>query len=57
MPLCADRLARYSVSDGKLAEFYANIREHFGYGDIHTGSIVTNSCEREVKAVLLLNKL
>ena len=55
--MCVCYSSKYSVSDGKLAEFYANIREHFGYGDIHTGSIVTNSCEREVKAVLLLNKL
>ena len=47
----------YPVSDSGLAGFFTNVREHFGYGDIRTGSIVTNSCEREVKAVLLLNKL
>lgn len=49
--------SEHPVSDAALAGFYANVREHFGYGDIRTGSIVTNSCEREVKAVLLLNKL
>lgn len=55
--VCVCHSSEHPVSDAALAGFYANVREHFGYGDIRTGSIVTNSCEREVKAVLLLNKL
>ena len=35
----------------------SDVREHFGYGDIRTGTIVSHSDEREVKAVLLLNKM
>ena len=55
--VCVCHSSGYPVSDSGLAGFFTNVREHFGYGDIRTGSIVTNSCEREVKAVLLLNKL
>ena len=40
-----------------LAGFFANVRGHFGYGDIRTGTIVANNEEREVRAVLLLNKI
>ena len=32
------------------------IKNFFGYDDIRTGTIIENSDEMEVKAVLLLNK-
>ena len=55
--VCVCHSSGYPVSDSGLAGFFANVREHFGYGDIRTGTIVANSGEREVKAVLLLNKM
>lgn len=55
--VCVCHSSGYPVSDSGLAGFFANVREHFGYGDIRTGTIVANSGEREVKAVLLLNKV
>lgn len=55
--VCVCHSSGYPVSDSGLAGFFTNVREHFGYGDIRTGTIVSHSDEREVKAVLLLNKL
>ena len=55
--VCVCHSSGYPVSDSGLAGFFTNVREHFGYGDIRTGTIVSHSDEREVKAVLLLNKM
>lgn len=55
--VCVCHSSGYPVSDSGLAGFFANVREHFGYGDIRTGTIVANNEEREVRAVLLLNKM
>lgn len=55
--VCVCHSSVHPVSDAGLAGFYANVREHFGYGDIRTGTIVSHSGEREVRTVLLLNKM
>ena len=55
--VCVCHSSEHPVSDAGLAGFYANVREHFGYGDIRTGTIVVNNEEREVRTVLLLNKM
>lgn len=55
--VCVCHSSGYPVSDSGLAGFFTNVRGHFGYGDIRTGTIVANSEEREVRAVLLLNKM
>ena len=55
--VCVCHSSEYPVSDAGLAGFYANVREHFGYGDIRTGTIVVNNEEREARTVLLLNKM
>lgn len=55
--VCVCHSSEHPVSDSGLAGFFTNVREHFGYGDIRTGTIVSHSDEREVKAVLLLNKI
>lgn len=55
--VCVCHSSEHPVSDAGLAGFFANVRGHFGYGDIRTGTIVANSEEREVRAVLLLNKI
>ncbi len=55
--VCVCHSSEHPVSDSGLAGFFTNVREHFGYGDIRTGTIVANSEEREVRAVLLLNKI
>ena len=55
--VCVCHSSEHPVSAAGLAGFYANVREHFGYGDIRTGTIVVNNEEREVRTVLLLNKM
>ena len=55
--MCVCYSSEHPVSDTGLAEFYVSVREHFGYGDIRTGAIVANCDEREVRVVLLLNKM
>ena len=55
--VCVCHSSGYPVSDVGLAGFFANVRGHFGYGDIRPGTIVANNEEREVRAVLLLNKI
>ena len=55
--ICVCYSSKYSVSDAGLAEFYASVRDHFGYGDMRIGTLVANSDEREVRVVLLLNKM
>lgn len=55
--VCVCHSSEHPVSDAGLAGFFANVRGHFRYGDIRTGTIVANSEEREVRAVLLLNKI
>ena len=54
---CIRYSSRYPVSDTALAGFWKQIRDFFCYDDIRTGTIIENSDEREVKAVLLLNKM
>ena len=54
---CIRYSSRYPVSDIALAGFWKQIRDFYGYDDIRTGTIVDNSSDREVKAVLLLNKM
>lgn len=55
--MCVCYSSGYPVSDAGLAEFYASVRDHFGYGDMRIGTLVANSDEREVRVVLLLNKM
>ena len=55
--ICVQYSSRHSVSDAALTEFYSRLKVFFGYDDIRTGKIVENGDEREVKAVLLLNKM
>ena len=55
--VCVCHSSGYPVSDAGLAEFYASVRDHFGYGDMRIGTLVANSDEREVRVVLLLNKM
>lgn len=55
--ICVQYSSGHAVSDAALAEFYSRLKVFFGYDDIRTGKIVENSDEREVKAVLLLNKM
>ena len=54
---CVRYSSRYPVSDVVIAEFWKQIRDFYGYDDIRTGTIIENTGEREVKAVLLLNKM
>lgn len=53
---CVRYSSRYPISDDALAGFWKQIRDFFGYDDIRTGTIIENTGETEVKAVLLLNK-
>lgn len=53
---CIRHSSRYPVTDTALAGFWKQIKNFFGYDDIRTGTIIENSDEMEVKAVLLLNK-
>ncbi len=55
--ICVCYSSRYPVYDAALAGFWKQVREFYGYNDIRTGTIIENSDEREVKAVLLLNKM
>lgn len=55
--ICVRYSSRYPVSDTALSGFWKRIRAFYGYDDIRTGTIVDNSGDREVKAVLLLNKM
>ena len=55
--ICVRYSSRYPVYDAALAGFWKQIREFYGYNDIRTGTIIENSDEIEVKAVLLLNKM
>ena len=54
---CVRYSSRYPVPDAALAGFWKQIREFYGCNDIRTGTIIENTDEREVKAVLLLNKM
>ncbi len=54
---CVRYSSQYPVSNAALAGFWKQIRDFFCYDDIRTGTIIENSDEREVKAVLLLNKM
>ena len=53
---CVRYSSRFPVSDTALTGFWKQIRDFYGYDDIRTGTIIENSDEMEVKAVLLLNK-
>ena len=53
---CVRYSSRYPISDDALAGFWKQIRDFYGYDDIRTGTIIENTGETEVKAVLLLNK-
>lgn len=55
--ICVRYSSKYPVYDAALAGFWKQVREFYGYNDIRTGTIIENSDEREVKAVLLLNKM
>ena len=55
--ICVRYSSRYPVYDAALAGFWKQVRDFYGYNDIRTGTIIENSDEREVKAVLLLNKM
>ena len=55
--VCVCHSSEYPVSAAGLARFHTSIREHFGYNDIRTGTIIENSGEREVRTILLLNKM
>lgn len=55
--ICVRYSSKYPVFDAALAGFQEQIRDFFGYEDIHTGTIIDNSSEKEVKVLLLLNKL
>ena len=55
--VCVCHSSEHPVSAAGLARFHTSIREHFGYNDIRTGTIIENSGEREVRTVLLLNKM
>ena len=54
---CVRYSSRYPVSDAALAGFWKQIRDFCGYDDIRIGTIIENTGEREVKVVLLLNKI
>ena len=54
---CVRYSSRHPVYDTALAGFWKQIRNFYGYEDIRTGTIIENIGEREVKAVLLLNKM
>lgn len=54
---CVRYSSRYPISDDALAGFWKQIRDFYGYDDIRTGTIIENTDEREVKAILLLNKM
>ena len=47
----------YPVGHLALSGFWAEIRNFFGYEDIRTGAICDTGCGREIRAVLLLNKM
>ena len=53
---CVRYSSRFPVSDTALTGFWKQIRDFYGYDDVRTGTIIENSDEMEVKAVLLLNK-
>lgn len=55
--ICVRYSSKYPVSDSALAGFWKLIREFYGYSDIRTGTVIEDNDEREVKAVLLLNKM
>ena len=54
---CVRYSSRFPVSGTALAGFWKLIREFYGYNDIRTGTIIEDNDDREVKAVLLLNKM
>lgn len=55
--MCVRYSSLYPVSDTDLAGFWKQIRKFYDYNDVRTGTIVENSDEREVKTILLLNKM
>ena len=55
--VCVCHSSGNPVPDAELAGFDTSIREHFGYNDIRTGTIIENGGEREVRTILLLNKM
>lgn len=55
--ICIRYSSRYPVPDDVLGGFWKQIRDFYGYNDIRTGTIIENSDEREVRAVILLNKM
>ena len=55
--ICVRYSSSRPVSDITLAEFHSRLKGIFGYDDIRTGTIIENSDEQEIKAVLLLNRM
>lgn len=47
----------YPVGHLALSGFWTEIRKFFGYEDIRTGTVCDTGCGREIRAVLLLNKM
>lgn len=47
----------YPVGHLALSGFWTEVRNFFGYEDIRTGTICDTGCGREIRAVLLLNKM
>lgn len=55
--MCIRYSSKYPLSDFTLGGFWKQIKAFYGYNDIRTGTIIEDNDEREVKAVLLLNKM
>ena len=47
----------YPVGHPALSGFWTEVRNFFGYEDIRTGTVCDTGCGREIRAVLLLNKM